>query len=500
MYTKKIIIIIMMFTVAAGALFSEQIQIGGSAGWGGLYSMETGISGPEGASYLHLADSEYRLSADTELLFHFNSAISDESGNYTVKRNTGVVVSPKLAKKGGGSAVFTGEQTFIELIPDETAAFAAGSGRLNDFSIEFWLNPARLSEGETIVRWRGATDAAGEAGDEPLQQEILCAVSGRDLFWELKNIFLTPELGPTSFVLESSRSLIPKRWHHHMLRYHDETGLLEYLIDGIPEDITYTSRGGTEEQEIFYPYIGAAKASGFMIGRGFTGFIDELRITNSFAEPLLNKYSMNSGTAVTGIIDLGNYDSRFLNIQSKSRLEGKTQIYYYYRISNRYFLPDTEYPRWNQFSAGEMLPPDVKGRYLQIMTELFPDGTGSNSPQLQEFTLEFSRNLPPVPPAYISGEAGSGKAVLNWQPVTDADIGGYKIYYGYKPGMYFGHDSAAGNSPIDAGNALNFEMEGLENGKLYYFAITSYDNAEIPHESVFSREISIRPSAIIRDQ
>jgi len=43
-------------------------------------------------------------------------------------------------------------------------------------------------------------------------------------------------------------------------------------------------------------------------------------------------------------------------------------------------------------------------------------------------------------------------------------------------------------------------MEGLENGKLYYFAITSYDNAEIPHESVFSREISIRPSAIIRDQ
>lgn len=495
MYTKKIIISIILFLSAAGNLFSEQILIGGPSGWNQIYSMETGISGPDEASWLQLADNEYGLTADTELLFHFNENIADLSGKYTVKRNLGVQISHGSSKKGSGSAVFSGEKNFLEIIPSETAAFAAGSGRLSDFSIEFWLNPARLSEGENIIRWSGAAEANGI-----LQQEILCAISGRDLFWEFTNIFLTPELQPNSLKLKSSRSLIPKRWHHHLLRYQSDTGLLEYLIDGIPEDLTYTSRGGTEEQEIFYPYIGAAKASGFMIGRGFTGFIDELRITTSFAEPTLEKFSMNSGTAITEVLDLGYYDSRFLSLHAESTQTGQTQIYYYYRLSNDYFQPGSAFPRWNQFSAGEILPHSVTGRYIQIMAELFPDGTGVNSPRLSEMTIDYTKNLPPVPPAYISGLTGNGRIILNWQPVTDADIAGYKIYYGDKPGMYFGRDADAGSSPINAGNNLSYEIKGLENGKLYYFAVTSYDNAEIPHESSFSREISIRPSAIIRDE
>ena len=494
MYIKKIFIFLIL-TLSACSLFAEQIIFGGSEGWDRIRNMETKIGGPAGAEVLRLADSEYSHSADTEMLFHFNSGFSDESGRYTVKRNTGIQISTAVKKKGAGAAVFTGEQAFLELIPDETAVFAAGSGRLNDFSIEFWMNPARLSEGETILRWTGAAETGGI-----IQQELLCAVSGRDMFWELKNIFLSPDLKPTTFTLKSSRSLIPKRWHHHMLRYKNETGLLEYLIDGVPEDIVYTSRSGKEEQEIYYPFIGAAKAAGFMIGRSFTGYLDELRITSAFSDPVLDKYRLNSGTAVTDVIDLDNYDSRFLGIQTKSRLEGKTQIYYYYRLSNKYFQPDSEYPRWNQFDPDTPLPPGIKGRYLQVMAELFPDGTGVNSPELNELTINYTRNLPPVPPAYVSGSAGNGRVVIRWQPVTDSDIAGYRIYYGDRPGIYFGSDALAGESPIDAGKNLSFEIDGLKNGKLYYFAVTSYDNAEIPHESVFSREISIRPSAIIRNQ
>ena len=494
MYIKKIFLLI-IFAAASLTASAEQISLGGQEGWKLIYSMDTSLNGPAGAQTLSLSDSEYSPNADTEMLFHFNDVISDEGGQYTVKRNTGIRISRAEKKKGAGSAVFTGDKAFLELIPHETAIFAAGSGRLNDFSIEFWMNPARLSEGETILRWTGAADTG-----EILQQELLCAVTGRDLFWEVKNIFLTPELSPVTFTLRSTRSLIPKRWHHHMLRYDNETGLLEYLIDGIPEDIVYTTRSGREEQEVFYPYIGAVKATGFMIGRNYTGYLDELRITSSFAEPVLEKYSMNSGTAITDIIDLENYDSRFLDLRADASLEGKTQIYYYYRISNEYFQPGSDFPRWNQFEADTPLPPEVKGRYLQIMTEMFPDGTGVNSPRLAGLTINYTRNLPPVPPAYITGSAGNNRAVLSWQPVTDSDVAGFMIYYGDKPGMYFGSDAAEGSSPIDAGNTLSFEVNGLENGKIYYFAITSYDSAEIPHESIFSREISVRPSAITGDR
>jgi hypothetical protein len=366
---------------------------------------------------------------------------------------------------------------------------------LNDFSIEFWLNPARLSEGETIILWTGAITV----GKETLQQNILCAVSGRSLFWEISNLFLTPDLEETEFTLQSSRSLIPKRWHHHMLRYNSTTGLLEYLIDGIPEDMAYTTAARTETSEIYYPMIGSAKPSRFVIGRGYTGFIDELRITGKFSEPDLNIYSINSGTAVTDIIDLKYYDSRFYRMDTESITEGMTQIYYYYRISNKYFLPDAEYPAWKQFLSNEILPPPVKGRYLQIMTELLPDGTGKVSPSLSGMTIRYDSNLPPLPPAFISAKSEDGRIILSWQPVTDSDIAGYKVYYGEKPGLYFGTESITGISPIDARNNLSIEIDGLKNGKLFYFAVTSYDNAGIPHESVFSREISARPSAIIKE-
>ena len=177
----------------------------------------------------------------------------------------------------------------------------------------------------------------------------------------------------------------------------------------------------------------------------------------------------------------------------------KHKFIIYYRISNKFFIPGGESPRWNQILPGELLPPEVKGRYLQIMAELFPDGTGTVSPVLSGMKISYEKNLPPFPPAYVFAKAGNGKVIMNWQPVTDPDIAGYMVYYGNKPGLYFGTDSTTGNSPIDAGNRTSIQIDGLENGKLYYFAVTSYDNAEIHHESIFSKELSARPSAIIKE-
>ncbi len=496
MYVRKTVLVLILTISAVFRLYSEQLVIGGDQGWGKIFSMETRLAdGPNGMATMQLADNEYIPDQSTELLIQFNNGIYDSAGTYTVKNNRGVEISGSVAEKGAGAAVFSGNQNFLELIPAETASFAAGSGRLNDFTIEFWLNPARLSEGEAVLHWSGAV----ETGSNTTRQDLLCGISGRNLFWEFTNFFLPPDMSQTSFILKSSRSLIPKRWHHHLIRYDSSTGLLEYLIDGIPEDSVYTNSSGEESSEIYYPFIGSAKAAVILVGRGYTGYLDELRISNSFESPLLNKYSMESGTAASEVLDLEYSDTRFTQLSAEYSTAGRTQIYYYYRISNKYFSPAAAYPKWNQIAPGEMLPPETKGRYLQIMTELFPDGTGVNTPVLKSIKLDYIKNLPPMPPNYLTGKAGNGKAVLSWQPVTDQDIAGYRIYYGDKPGYYFGVDSIAGSSPVDAGNVVTFVIDGLKNGKLYYFAVTSYDNAEIPHESTFSREISIRPSAILKE-
>ncbi|MDC7125231.1 MAG: fibronectin type III domain-containing protein [Spirochaetales bacterium] len=494
---RKNILFFLIITILSFSLplFADDIALGGAAGWNNIIRMNTCVKQKGESEIIRLSDSEYLLDESTEVLMHFDSSIRTLGGLYSVKDENVSGISTAVKKKGAGSAVFTGAGRDIQLIPSDNAAFAAGSGKLSDFTIEFWLNPARLSEGENIIQWMGALNN----GHETVHQSINCSISRRCIVWSFSNFFLPPELSSTAFTLRSHRSLIPKRWHHHMIRYDSSTGLLEYLIDGQPEDIIYTNSSGHEAEDIYYPVIGASMPTFFIIGRGYTGYIDEVRISSAYRKPELDRYSIFSGTVMSRVFDLGYYDSRFTGINAKSNLTGNTQIYYFYRISDKLFTAEAETPEWIQFESGELNPPETKGRFLQIMAELYPDGAGIISPELSEIKIHYEKNLPPLPPAYITVEEQSNSIKLSWKPVTDSDVAGYKIYYGDRPGIYFGTDSIEGKSPIDVEKTLNFTLNGLTNGKLYYFSITAYDNAEIPHESTFSKEFSARPSAIIGD-
>jgi hypothetical protein len=109
----------------------------------------------------------------------------------------------------------------------------------------------------------------------------------------------------------------------------------------------------------------------------------------------------------------------------------------------------------------------------------------------------YEQDLPPVPPTGLYAVAGNGKVRLYWNRVNEDDIGGYIIYYGSEPGSYRGSDSDLGASPIDVGNVFQFEVTGLSNSRLYYFAVVAYDDTDPPHRSLFSREISARPSSML---
>ena len=69
---------------------------------------------------------------------------------------------------------------------------------------------------------------------------------------------------------------------------------------------------------------------------------------------------------------------------------------------------------------------------------------------------------------------------LSWNPNSEPDLGGYKIYYGTKSRKY--------EMPIDVENSTVYTLSGLEKGTIYYFAVTAYDLSG--NESGFSEEIS----------
>jgi len=86
----------------------------------------------------------------------------------------------------------------------------------------------------------------------------------------------------------------------------------------------------------------------------------------------------------------------------------------------------------------------------------------------------------------ISNMSSTGKVTLSWNPNKEADLAGYKIYYGLTPRT--GNCPPGGYSQkVDVGNKISYTIDKLENGKIYYFSITSYDKSG--NESCFSAEV-----------
>ena len=82
--------------------------------------------------------------------------------------------------------------------------------------------------------------------------------------------------------------------------------------------------------------------------------------------------------------------------------------------------------------------------------------------------------------------ASAGSAILTWDaPASGSDIDGYQVYYGQAS------RHAAGFSDYEysefAGNAKSYVVEGLEEGTIYYFAVTTMDISG--NESTYSDEV-----------
>ncbi len=89
---------------------------------------------------------------------------------------------------------------------------------------------------------------------------------------------------------------------------------------------------------------------------------------------------------------------------------------------------------------------------------------------------------------FLSGHnVSAGEAVLTWKaPTVNADgttltdLAGYKIHYGTASQNY--------SQSVDVGNDTNYQFNSLDDGFIYYFAVTAYDTSG--NESEYSGEAS----------
>ena len=70
---------------------------------------------------------------------------------------------------------------------------------------------------------------------------------------------------------------------------------------------------------------------------------------------------------------------------------------------------------------------------------------------------------------------------ISWNPNTESDLGGYRIYYGNASRNY--------SHALNVGNTTSVTIDGFFEGYTYYLAVTAYDYSG--NESSFSQEVSV---------
>jgi hypothetical protein len=488
---------------------------------------DTGGWGEEGYSGEPAVD--LALSFDEENPLRF----ADAKGRYLA------AVSPELARSGRpwtrageGAARFAGrppvsgprapEEGPLVLRPKGEALFGPGK-MIGDFSIEFWLFPMNMENGEQILAWT-ASKLDGRGGS--VTQRIECEAVKNRLQWTFLDFFSTAGGTGGKTVFLTGSVVLPHTWSHHLIRFNADLGLLEYLVDGRLEALDYTTSSGREGGgDVYVPVIG--RDGRFVLGGRLAGIIDEFRIYSLCLEsPKLAKYPPDGGRVESRTLDLGGgRRSRILKIEAlggwisdgprNSRVfpenvyagntTGGISLCFADHAEIQIFIRANDTPyRWNDIPWVPVEPgiapsEDLSGRYIQVAAAFYPSGDGETTPYLDELRISYRTAEPPMPPVQLSALGRDGAVELSWRASPGRDVGGYLIYYGTSSGEYFGDHAILGNievkPPVNVGNRTAVRIEGLKNGTLYYFAVAAYSAGDggQPEPGGFSREAAARP-------
>jgi hypothetical protein len=550
--TISLLLVLYTFSLAGGSLYGvgeSTLILGTAAGWSAV-EKRTGIAEisairPNPVLTLSSARTD-ESSLDMALSFDEGrpDLFADRTGRYKVSAAPTVsATNYRWARSGTGSILFSGNTNptlQAALLGGNIGDFAQGntvkqrnvleaalvitpSGRdallfsgqhFKDFSLEFWLFPINMENGEQILSW---TSTRQTLQGVKAFQRIQCIAARNRLQWSFMDFFSAPDDNRQLTLTITGAPVPPRSWSHHLIRFDGDTGLLEYLVNGNPEGVNYATSTGREGGEVYYPVAGDDGT--LILGGRFTGLMDEFRTYSRYVEtPQIAKYDPHGGRIETRPLDLGERQSNILKVEAfggsfsgggrtvnpggllRNEYTGASDFRFADDMAVQFFIRAADSPyfytgdeNWQPFVPGSDLSGKFPGRYVQLAAVLYPGGDGESAPYLDGIRITYMKNNPPLPPSRVTVTAGDGVVELRWRESPDRDAGGYLVYYGTARGEYFGEGAVQGISPIDVGKRTSVRIEGLQNGTLYFFAVSAYNRNDISTAGEFSREVSVRP-------
>lgn len=471
---------------------------GGEHGWENAQTvtgLEKGV-GRYGNECLKLKSKSSTVEENTDLLLDFEDGkMVDKTGHYAVVSNN--LYSSSEAVRGTNSAQSRRKGGLT--LSGKEGSFFGTSGVTGSFVIDFWIKPSVVDNGETLVNWRSSRTRLGRID----YQFFNIGFTQNHLSITFTNIFSTVFAALEDVVLKGSSVLIPNVWSRHTILFDEESGLLEYRMNGLLEDVRYITHTGHEGGAVYPAFVGVPGS--LELSSEYTGYIDDFKITRSFShikrelsDKRMNamdrsRYDISGGTFISAPIEVP-VGTKIESVKAEADTPSQTVVKLYVRGGDNYFARDKESPAWQAVEEGKEIKIGYV-KYFQLAAELFPNGSGDVTPSLSEVRVNYSTVLPPLPPRTLSAKAGNGKVELKWSYSVDDNIGGYYIYYGTKSGEYLSRVALEGASPVDAEKQNSFTLSGLKNESIYYFAVAAYSALDKKIVGELSKEVFARPSS-----
>jgi hypothetical protein len=509
---KEILLVLLLIIPLSVFGIGRELEVNFSTDFHQILEMESThlVESFHNKNAIELSDTRIITDTKADLILEFDSqALMNNSYDYRVLEMNGAIVD--TARFGSGAAYFRSQAGGLQLLVGEDGMFSPGNF-VDDFSIEFWLLPAQSTEGLEILDWVGSS----WLGNRAFSQGISFHTEQGVMVLNFKNFFVAVDeeqgaLEGLQLEMKGRYPLIPREWSHHLIRYDAEEGLIEYLVNGIPEALSYVTDNGRSDGNKYQAYVGELSQNHIYLAEQYEGIIDEFQISKSVVEEIqLDQYNNLGGSAIIGPIDLEYFGSVVKSFSFQGYTPGQTDLRASILVSDRLGMMQSHQDSWirlpQDLTGSELaewteitLDQEIRGRFLYIKVDLLPDGTGLNSPGIMGIKVNYIPDPPSPAPAEISARALDGAVQLDWSPVYRGDVEGYLIYFGEKPGQYWSSSENGLESPIDVGNATSFVLDGLIPDRLYYFKIASYNYSNNPNRGMhlnrmFSQEVSARPT------
>ena len=486
----------------------------------------------------------------TDLLLKFDKEpdkyIKDDSKKYNIYSANYQFVKDGI---GSGSASFFKSDHAV-MVNSSEGLWLGNFEDLGSFNIEFRFKPAELKNGSTLFSIIGYFSGVKKGIDIVIKNQNVSAY--------LYNMFRTTDGKLKSASLVKGSKINSGEWHHFSLSFNRKNGKLTKIINGNEEDVVYMTATGKPFSDVYTPIFGyvddadgASKGSDLpfaVIGKNYKGLIDEFRISYKCYNELKNSTDVaisrykgseyegripynREGIITSPVTPLPSTGSAITDFSWEDIINPGTFIWMEFRIADRYFDEKDNQLRWYKIDSKQKNIYKMKGedgeflcgKYFQWRAHLVASPEGYKSPVLKKIIVKYKEDRPPVIPLlFEAAEAGNRYVILRWKKNVEADLSGYRIYYGTKRGAYDGIISVIGgekisnkmvkgdyvyvkidnsvieeNKNFDTRNVLLYPY--IENTVLYYFAVTAYDTYKegtvYNHESNLSSYIEARPYA-----